>query len=110
MGIGGISFFQIIFAIITVIIIWRIFSGKKKSAKSGSVAGAIASLAVGYFAGKALNKKLTGDVDSLDSDLIRKIEKERADEQRQYEEDERRRHKEQHKWREDTEFDPDRKW
>jgi LDH2 family malate/lactate/ureidoglycolate dehydrogenase len=59
----------------------------------------LASILVGAAAGKAVNKKLTGDVDSLNSDLIRKIEKERADEQRQYDEDERRRWKEEHKWR-----------
>ena len=75
--------------------------------KGNNTAGAIASIAAGMAAGKALNKKLTGDVDSID---VKKIHKEREDEQRQYEEDERRRQKEQHKWREDTEFDPDRKW
>ena len=67
----------------------------------------IASIAAGMAAGKVLNRSLNGDVDSLNSDLIRKIEKERADEQRQYDEDERRRWKEEHKWRVGTEFDPD---
>ena len=69
----------------------------------------IATIAAGMAAGKVVNRAFTGDVDSLNSDLIRKIEKERADEQRQYDEDERRRWEEQHKWREGTEFDPDRK-
>jgi len=69
----------------------------------------IATIVAGMAAGKAVNRSLTGDVDSLNSDLIKKIEKERADEQRQYDEDERRRWEEQHKWREGTEFDPDRK-
>lgn len=69
----------------------------------------LASILIGAAAGKAVNKKLTGDVDSLNSDLVKKLHKEREDEQRQYEEDERRRWKEQHKWREGTEFDPDNK-
>ena len=59
----------------------------------------IATIVAGMAAGKAVNRSLTGDVDSLNSDLIKKIEKERADEQRQYDEDERRRWKEEHKWR-----------
>ena len=66
-----------------------------------------ASIAAGLAAGKVVNKSITGG--APDPDLIKKIEKERADEQRQYDEDERRRWEEQHKWREDTEFDPDRK-
>ena len=59
----------------------------------------IATIAAGMAVGKAVNRSFTGDVDSLNDDLIRKIEKERADEQRQYDEDERRRWKEEHKWR-----------